>query len=741
MGDQKHDTEQTTQPPERKSSGTRQRGLSRLLRQPLSLESNIDEEEVPFDELESEDEVEVDEIETNVLAERLGVELAPSAQEEPEPSAPAEAPVKRAAAPEPAPGTRVPGTQQVAAAQAAAASASEASPARKEGLLAEGDQLQNRYKILGVVGVGGMGAVYKAQDMRFSGVTRLCAVKEMINTATNPQHRKMIIRNFEREASILATLSHPVIPQVQDFFTEGSRSYLVMEFVNGMDLEAHLAEVGGFLPESLVVSWAVQLCDVLAYLHNHKPQPIIFRDLKPANIMLDDHERIRLVDFGIAKNFESGEKGTVIGTEGYSPPEQYRGGAEPRGDIYALGATLHHLLSKQDPRMEPPFSFHERPIYEANPTVSRELSDVIDQALEYDINDRWGSAEEMKRALLSLSSAKDLGARAGGGTAKFAAKEGVQPVWRFACEDEIRGSVTVSDGIVYVPSYDNNVYALSAEDGEFLWKFPTEGGVASTPLVEEGMVVFGSADQTVYAVESKTGRLVWSVSTKGRIYSSARAEFGHIFIGSDDYNLYAIHQLSGRQSWSHSVDGEIRSIPLIRENLIIFSAQSGMVYALGLDREVRWRFRARKAIMSSPMVASSFVLVGSLDWHIYALDIRSGWKAWHYRTGGAVVASPAVWEDLVFFGSVDGYFYALDVESGRMVWRYQVEEQITASAEVYNGNVYFGGVDGILYCLDARSGTVRWRYETDNAITGKPSIVDNMIYFGSSDHYVYAIPV
>ena len=384
-----------------------------------------------------------------------------------------------------------------------------------EGLLSEGIQLQERYKILGIIGIGGMGAVYKAQDLRFPGVMRVCAVKEMINTATDPQVRQMIVRNFEREASILATLSHPAIPQVYDYFTEGSRSYLVLEFIDGKDLEAKLAEVEGFFSEDLVIDWAVQLCDVLSYLHNHKPRPIIFRDLKPSNIMLDVHDRIRLVDFGIAKLFQSGEKGTMIGTEGYSPPEQYRGIAEPRGDIYALGATMHHLLSKQDPRLEPPFSFHERPIHDSNPTVSRDLVEVIDKTLSYDINERWGSAEEFKRVLMSLPSARGLSGGWSRDTGTFKGSGIIKPVWRFACEDEIRGSVTYSDGRLFVPSYDNNVYALDAEDGEFIWKYPTEDGVASKPWVSDGMVVFGSIDKLVYAVDAQVGELLWTAPYEG----------------------------------------------------------------------------------------------------------------------------------------------------------------------------------------------------------------------------------
>jgi len=610
----------------------------------------------------------------------------------------------------------------------------------QEGLLSVGAQLQDRYKILGVIGVGGMGAVYKAQDLRFPNVQRLCAVKEMVNTTTDPQVRKIVLRNFDREASILATLNHPAIPQVYDYFTAGRRSYLVLEYIHGQDLEAILTGAQGFFSETQVVTWAIQLCDVLSFLHNHKPRPIIFRDLKPSNIMLDEQGRIRLVDFGIAKLFQSGTKGTMIGTEGYSPPEQYRGVAEPRGDVYALGATMHHLLSKQDPRLEPPFSFHERPIHKTNPTVSPELMKILDKSLEYDINKRWGSAEEFKRALLSLPSARGLeGSSARLETAAFI-DGSVKPIWRFACEDEVRVAVGVGDDRLYVPSYDNNVYALELETGKLVWKYPTEGSVATTPWVGEDVVIFGSTDAVVYAVEVRSGRLAWTVPTKGKIYSSPFGDFGHVFIGSDDHHLYAIHLGGGRISWTYQADGALRTRPLFHDNMILFACQAGIVYALGLDREMRWRFRARRGFLSSPVADKGLVFIGSLDWNFYALDIRSGWAAWRYRAGGPIVSTPAVWEGLVFFGSADGYIYALDAGAGRVVWRHQVEGQVTASPIVHGGSVYIGGVDGQLYCLDARTGDLRWQYRADGPITAAPVVVGGVVYCGSLDHYVYAIP-
>ena len=263
--------------------------------------------------------------------------------------------------------------------------------------------LAERYLIQEVIGIGGMGSVYRARDLHFPNVVKLVAVKEMINLAPDPVMRKTIIHNFEREANILATLTHPSIPRIYDYFSREDRSYLVLEFINGKNLEAVLEETEGFLPEEQVVAWGIELCDVLDFLHNHKPTPIIFRDMKPSNVMLNRHGHIMLVDFGIAKQFQSGQKGTMIGTEGYSPPEQYRGEATPLADIYALGATLHHLLTKRDPRLEPPFSFAERPVRKINPSVSAEVEAVINRALEYEPEKRFPTAAEMKEALIGAA--------------------------------------------------------------------------------------------------------------------------------------------------------------------------------------------------------------------------------------------------------------------------------------------------------------------------------------------------
>ena len=607
--------------------------------------------------------------------------------------------------------------------------------------LPRGTELQGRYEIIRTVAIGGMGTIYQARDKRFTKVARLCAVKEMINSAPDRHLREVNIRIFEREANLLATLSHPAIPKIFDYFSEGNRSYLVLEFIEGQNLESLLQRTASFLPEEQVISWAIQICDVLSYVHGHKPNPIIFRDLKPSNIMLNNQDRIMLIDFGIAKVFQTGQKGTMIGTEGYSPPEQYKGIADPRGDIYALGATMHHLLTQRDPRHEPPFTFHESPPRSLNPEVSERLEAVVMKALQYEIEDRYSSAEEMKLALQTLFIAQGDSSFTPG-TAAFVSGQGVLPVWEFACEDEVRSSPTVAGGIVYVGAYDNNLYALDAKTGQFVWKYATEGGIASSPFVWQDTVLVGSEDRILYAINAGTGGLVWTCPTGERIRSSPRVEYSQVFFGSDDGHLYAVSTQSGRVTWKFEALRPIRSSPVIVDDVVYFGSDDSHVYALDIQNgNLKWKFRANRGITSSPAVDEGLVFVGSTDWNVYALDARTGWAVWRCRTNNAVISSPAISEGCLYIGSVDGSLYDIEVKSGRVIWKFAAEGQITSSPAVAEGAVYFGSVDEHVYSVDVKTGKLCWSFKTGGPVPSSPVVADGIVYIGSTDSKVYALPI
>jgi len=223
--------------------------------------------------------------------------------------------------------------------------------------LKTGEVLRSRYKIRRIIGHGGMGSIYLADDLRLEG--RQCALKEVEHDRTLPGDVVQEARDqFLREATVLARLDHPNLPKVSDFFSIGPRDYLVMDFVPGNDLRTLMMEArqrGTFLPESMVLSWANQIADALGYMHNQTP-PILHRDIKPSNLKVTPSGLIKLVDFGLVKILASEEMTITIlqgrGTALYTPLEQYGGDTghtDRRSDIYALGATLYHLLTNQPP--------------------------------------------------------------------------------------------------------------------------------------------------------------------------------------------------------------------------------------------------------------------------------------------------------------------------------------------------------------------------------------------------------
>ena len=223
--------------------------------------------------------------------------------------------------------------------------------------LKAGEVLRNRYKIKRIIGQGGMGSIYLADDLRLEG--RLCALKEVEHDRSMSQEIiKQAREQFLTEATVLARLDHPNLPKVSDFFSLGGRDYLAMDFVPGKDLRALMQEAQQkkiYLIERDVLSWANQLADALKYLHDQDP-PILHRDIKPSNLKLTPNGLLKLVDFGLVKILASDELTITIvqgrGTAIYTPLEQYGGDTghtDRRSDIYAFGATLYHLLTNQAP--------------------------------------------------------------------------------------------------------------------------------------------------------------------------------------------------------------------------------------------------------------------------------------------------------------------------------------------------------------------------------------------------------
>lgn len=250
-----------------------------------------------------------------------------------------------------------------------------------------GTVVDGKYEILKEIGRGGMSVVYLAMDKRLN---KQWAVKE-IRKKGSGKNDEIVINSLLAEANMMKKLDHPALPRIVDIVDNGITIYIVMDYIEGESLDKILNEYGA-QPEELVIGWAKQLCDALSYLHSQKP-PIIYRDMKPANVMLKPEGNIKIIDFGIAREYKEQNLAdtTVLGTKGYAPPEQYSGQTDPRSDIFALGMTLHHLLTGIDPRNGEPYAS----VRQWNPEISEGMEIIIDRCVEPSAEKRYQNCEKL----------------------------------------------------------------------------------------------------------------------------------------------------------------------------------------------------------------------------------------------------------------------------------------------------------------------------------------------------------
>ena len=250
-----------------------------------------------------------------------------------------------------------------------------------------GTVIDGKYEILKEIGRGGMSVVYLAMDKHLN---KQWAVKE-IRTKGSGKNDEIVVNSLLAEANMMKKLDHPALPRIVDIIDNGVTIYVVMDYIEGESLDKILNEYGA-QPEELVVNWAKQLCDALSYLHSQKP-PIIYRDMKPANVMLKPEGNIKIIDFGIAREYKEQNLAdtTVLGTKGYAPPEQYSGQTDPRSDIFALGMTMHHLLTGVDPRNGEAYA----PVRQWNPELSEGIEIIIDRCVEPAAENRYQSCADL----------------------------------------------------------------------------------------------------------------------------------------------------------------------------------------------------------------------------------------------------------------------------------------------------------------------------------------------------------
>ncbi len=312
--------------------------------------------------------------------------------------------------------------------------------------------------------------------------------------------------------------------------------------------------------------------------------------------------------------------------------------------------------------------------------------------------------------------------------------------WRYETDGVVGSSPAVSDGVVYVGSSDNHVYALDAMDGSLIWRFETGKPVGSLPTVSDGVVYVGSGDYHVYAMDALDGTPLWRYETGGDVFSSPTVWNGVVYVGSWDNHVYALDAADGTLIWRYETDRVVWSSPAVWDGVVYVGSFDNHVYALdAVGGRLLWRYETGDSVLSSPMVWDGVVYVGSLDNHVYALDAVGGRLLWRYETGDSGWSSPMVWDGVVYVGSSDNHVYALDAMDGSLIWRFETGKPVGSLPTLWNGVVYVGSHDHYVYALDAADGSLIWRYETGGEVFSSPTVWNGVVYVGSLDNHLYAI--
>ena len=310
--------------------------------------------------------------------------------------------------------------------------------------------------------------------------------------------------------------------------------------------------------------------------------------------------------------------------------------------------------------------------------------------------------------------------------------------WTYTTGGPVYSSAAITNGKIYVGSYDKKVYCLDASNGTKIWDYTTGGNVSSSPVVADGKVYVGSDDGKVYCLDALTGSKIWNYSTGNWVRSSPAVTNGKVYVGSDNGKVYCLNASSGMKIWEFATGNWVRSSPAVVGSKVYVGSYSKQVYCLdALTGTKIWNYTTGNYVYSSPSVVDGKVYVGSFDNKVYCLNASTGTKIWSYNTG-SVSSSPAVAYGRVYVGTSNLYVYCLNASTGALKWIYPTGGSVTSSPSVADGKVYIGGLDNAVYCLDALTGTKIWNYTTGHDVYSSPAIADGTVFVGSFDSRVYA---
>lgn len=606
--------------------------------------------------------------------------------------------------------------------------------------------IKDRYEVLKVLGNGGMGIVYQVCDRQMPG-PGLCAIKEThLQISETPEPKQLAaLKGLRLEYQYMSQLEHPAIPRAYNLFEWMKRSYLVMEYIEGETLSDLLATRQGqapAFPEMKVIKWAIQICAIFAYLHQHRP-PIYYRDCKPENFILTPNDTLRIIDFGIARQAleEPDPHYTELGTKGYAAPESFSGRCDARTDLFSLGVMMHVLLTFIKPEDIDAWDWLNHAPGLTRYALSPRLNEVILKCLQPEPDQRWQSANDLRDALYDLLATHPSGQL----SANF---QTPNPSQVLATAGRGPGMLAeahrAGQRILGAPQGSEVMRGLNVPPPEVVWAHAAKAAIHAAPVLAGETIFFGSLDQQLYAVAARSGAVINTFNARAPLIGNPITTRHAVYTLAEDGTVYALDHALKRRLWVHKTREQIVSSPTILEHLLVFGTAANHVYGIPLDGgEPAWKVDTWGPVNADLATIGDRVYFGAVDAHLYAIDSH-GQRLWRQRCRDTIEALPIALMTkrgpAIAVGSHDRTIYVFDQESGAVLWRRQLDGEILTAAACDGQYLYVGAADYRIYCLDLRHDlVVRWKYNTRSQITSDVVLRDHRLYFGCADGCVYCL--
>gem|GEM_PF-2069868 len=611
---------------------------------------------------------------------------------------------------------------------------------------AQGDLIDRRYNIIEPYHFTCSRAVYKVEDITETGT--YYSIREFLIQGEDFIKKDEIVEEFEASAENFVSFSHRGISKIVDYFNESNYLYLVYEYIEGKNLveflhDFHTRTKQG-VPEGLIVSWTLDLCDLLIYLHKLPPEPIYCIDMKPSFLVMNSKaNHITFINIGtvyILDAINALQSDASVYIE--EMKEEYK---SPQRDIWCIGAIMLFFLTGVD--IQKYTTLELPPIEKQRPDLSKAFIEILYKALGKNQLSYYESARELKIDLTEKCKARPvstydfyyeysgvdiskcqwntyLGNNQRTGSLGRGPRLPMKHIW---------STSTKKGSIIHLIPYDNKILA-SFSDGEFFllntqkgsieWHYSLKESTNGPVIFENSVIVSTSSSQSLFSVKIGKASPQWEVPIESMILSSPAAKEEMIYLVTYDGLIVAIEREEGEIFWREPLEVRVMSSPALFSDTLFVSALNGIVYSINLeDRDFNWQFSTEGAISSSPSISKDCVYVANHEGYVFCLEKDNGDLRWEYEVKGSVTQSVRVLEEMVFCVTQKGILFCFSPDTGDTLWKINLGGNADYPFSVTNNKIYMLMPENRIFCFDAFTGKLLDKIKLDD------KIISNLLVF------------